>query len=171
MNLETPDAIEEWRPVVGYEGLYSVSSTGRVRADSLKHFSACRVMKTCLSRGYPALELWVGGSSKNMKVHRLVACAFLPNPGSLPQVNHKNGIKTDNRVENLEWCTAIENSLHARNVLGRVGSPKTLTTDQVVDIRSVYSFGESTASIAARYGISDRNVRYVVSRKTWSHVP
>ena len=108
--------IEEiWRPVVGYEGLYEVSSYGRVR-------SVDRYVKTCygsyrlhkgkvLSPGIrPDGYLVVSLQYKMFRVHRLVAQAFIPNPDNLPQVNHKNEVKSDNCVDNLEWCDATYNN-------------------------------------------------------------
>lgn len=99
---------EEWRPVVGYEDRYEVSNQGRVRN------SKGLIMKPSLHQdGY----LWIGLVSKtmpyNVSVHRLVAKAFLPNPEQKPTVNHKDGCKTNNYVDNLEWATYSENVRHA----------------------------------------------------------
>lgn len=108
--------IEEiWRPVVGYEGLYEVSNTGRVRSldryDSNNHFLKGRILKLCADKdGYLNVGLSLGNKVKKYKVHRLVAEAFIPNPYNLPQVNHRDEDKTNNRVENLEMCNAKYNS-------------------------------------------------------------
>lgn len=93
---------EIWKDIKDFIGLYQVSNFGRVK--SLK-WGKERILKPRkLKCGYFAVILYKDGVTKSYFIHRLVAQAFLPNPNNLPQVNHKNENKTDNRVENLEWC-------------------------------------------------------------------
>ena len=106
---------EIWKPIVGYEGLYEVSSYGRVRSldkyDSRNCFRKGKVLSPFKDRyGYLSVVLSCNGKCKTINVHRLVAKAFLPNPDNLPQVNHKNEDKSDNRVDNLEWCDSKYNN-------------------------------------------------------------
>lgn len=111
---------EIWRDVPGYEGKYLVSDTGKVQ-NQKGHQLQPRISNS----GYPRVWLSTHGEVKSHALHRLVASAFLPNPTLLPEVNHLNGVKTDNRVENLEWCTVSHNRLHSQYVLQKEsGKPK-----------------------------------------------
>jgi len=100
---------EIWKDVVGWEGLYQVSSFGRVKSFRKKE---PHLLSTCVgTHGYCVVLLHDGkGQRKNERVHRLVAQAFIPNPNNYPYINHKDEDKTNNHVENLEWCTAEYNS-------------------------------------------------------------
>ena len=94
--------MEIWKDIKDYEGLYQVSNLGRVK--SLKYGKE-KILKSCkLNNGYLIVNLHKEGKQKHYYIHRLVATAFIPNPDNLSQVNHINEDKTDNRVENLEWC-------------------------------------------------------------------
>jgi hypothetical protein len=113
---------EIWKEIKGYEGLYEVSNLGNVkslernivRKDGTNFYIAERILRPSKDRkGYLNIGLYKKGKSKNYKVHRLVAAAFIPNPESKLEVNHINADKADNRVKNLEWATCKENVHHA----------------------------------------------------------
>lgn len=150
--------MENWRPVPGYEGAYEVSDTGRVRSldryveqqgrwGRIRRTQTGKLLSVRIDRdGYERLS---AKGLKETQVHRVVAAAFCPNPEGKPQVNHINGVKTDNRPCNLEWVTNSENHLHAVHVLGRrpnipKGRPTLLQRDRKIA-------GFRSASDAARF--------------------
>lgn len=95
---------EEWKAIPGYEGLYEVSNLGRVRSLNYRHTGKTQVLKPQIPKnGYAQVQLYNNGG-KWHSVHRLAAIAFIPNSNNYPEVNHKDENKTNNRVENLEWC-------------------------------------------------------------------
>lgn len=116
---------EIWKPVVGYEGIYEVSNTGKVK--SILRFVTSKVGKTrpykekilkptFCNQGYGRVTLFEDGKRVRHKVHRLVALAFIPNPENKPHVNHIDARTSNNSVYNLEWCTASENIKHAYKI-------------------------------------------------------
>lgn len=115
---------EVWKDIEGYEGLYQVSNLGRVK--SLKRFVNCKNGKRTVNEkiliqhdnthGYCAVILSKNCKTKNCTVHRLVAKAFIPNLENKEDINHINGVKTDNYVDNLEWVTRRENIIHSWNM-------------------------------------------------------
>lgn len=114
------ETYEIWKDIEDYEGWYQVSNTGRVRSvdrtitypDGKKNNKHGKVLSPGEKTGYLYVVLCKDGKRTNKTAHRLVAQAFIPNPEGLPQVNHKNEVKNDNRVENLEWCDAAYNSAY-----------------------------------------------------------
>ena len=114
LTLDNLDG-EEWRDVDGYEG-YQVSNFGRVK--SFKRYSQGRISKPIVTRtGYLYVSLSKGKNGHPVRLHRIVAKAFLPNPDDKPQINHRDGCKLNNHVDNLEWVTQGENMQHA-SILG-----------------------------------------------------
>ena len=119
--MEDFNKMEIWRPIPNYKAEYEVSSMGRVRSldRALPHPrnktmylpKKGKILKPGLDKyGYPTVTLCKEGKTKTFKVHRLVALAFIPNPDNLPQIDHINAIKYDNRPENLRWCTTQQNT-------------------------------------------------------------
>lgn len=104
---------EIWQDIKGWEGYYQVSNIGRVKS---LYEDVEKILKQ-KERRYLSVCLFKDKKRKYVNVHRLVAQNFIPNPNNKGEVNHKNGIKTDNRVENLEWSTRSENSKHRHNIL------------------------------------------------------
>ena len=103
------------KPIPGYEGLYSVTRNGVVYSLPRKGIKKLRIMKPVdnMKAGYLRIALTNDGRTKLIYLHRLIAIAYIPNPENKPMVNHINGVKTDNHVENLEWVTSMENHIHA----------------------------------------------------------
>jgi hypothetical protein len=175
---------EEWRPVVGWEDLYMVSNQGRVaslnRIDASGRAIQGRVLRQCPTRGYMTVRLYRDRWGLGRKVHHLVLEAFVgPRPINA-QANHKNGIKGDNRPENLEWVSARENVLHTFRELGRIpmipphykgdAHPRAkLNWPKVAEIRNVHAAGSATiAGLARQYGVSEATVAHVIKNETWT---
>lgn len=160
---------EKWKDVPGYDGIYQVSSLGRIR--SYANFGHKRrrtpiIKKQSLSKfGYPCVFLKKHQKTKMFYVHVLVARAFIPNLEGKPQVNHKSGVKTDNRVENLEWVTMSENIRHRIDVLGQ--RPKGAPGKPVLCVETGQVF-PSIAAAARHIGVYRNAVKIVVNRKNGS---
>lgn len=155
---------ELWLPVVGYEGFYEVSNIGRIRSVDrvVPHPHKPLTLKGKLRAasnvlGYKGVILSRDGKNTGHRVHRLVATAFIPHPNSEHlQINHKNGIKNDNRVENLEWVTAQSNSIHAVETgLRRDDSYKRrITVGQAAEIIIRMGEGEDRKVLAQEFNIT-----------------
>ncbi len=173
--------MEIWKDVDGYEEFYQVSNLGRIRSldRMVQEPKKTRLVKGRILKqgkngaGYLYLSAQDGiNKPKNLLSHRLVAQHFIPNPENKRTVNHKNGIKTDNRVENLEWNTYSENLKHAFKLglsckTGEKSGFSKLTEKQVLEIRSTKG---TNKSIAEKYGLNESSISYIKNRKTWKHI-
>lgn len=105
---------EIWKDIKGYEGKYQISNTGYVKSLDFNHTGKEKILKNKVNyKGYCFVTLYKENKQYYPAIHRLVAEAFIPNSDCLPQVNHIDGNKCNNHVENLEWCTNLENMHHA----------------------------------------------------------
>lgn len=167
--------MEQWVDVSEWPG-YQVSNLGRVmgpRGVPLKGY---------IDRyGYHAVGLWNRGSMKGFGVHRIVARAFIGEIPPSKQVNHKNGVRNDNRLSNLELVTAKENVQHSFDVLKRVGKNtnpskgeahpnSSLNAKKVGQIRALYTQGWTQVRLAEKFKTPQTNISRIIRRAAWRHV-
>lgn len=177
---------EIWLPVKDFEGYYEISSKGRVRtcAIFIRHdgnFSEeggyvkphHRIRSTSINRyGYVQIKLCKLAKCRTLTVHRLVAKAFIPNPNKYVQVNHKDGVKTNNSVDNLEWISSSGNIKHAYDtglivaVKGENHHKAKLTLQKVADIKILLETN-SIKSIAKQFNVSPTTIADIKHKRTW----
>lgn len=172
---------ETWLPILGYEGIYEVSNLGNIRSlDRYRHgggFILGRAMKTSTTMGYPYFNASKDGVCNPMYVHFAVASAFLGARESGKQINHKDGNKRNNCVDNLEYVTPSENMSHAiEHSLNRVPKPDNrgerhgmskLSNAQVLEIKNDLIAGEPVKEIAQKYNVSKSTIHDIKSGRTW----
>lgn len=165
--------MEIWKSTTVLPGLFEVSNLGNVKCKSRNvignnggvRFFDEKIQKQRLNRdGYYRLTLKGNGKRIDVTTHKLVAIAFIPNEENKPFVNHKNGIKTDNRVENLEWCSASENVTHA--VKNRLIKTK-LTDEQA---KEIFNSQLSHRKLAKLYNITSGIVWRIKNKKAYKHL-
>lgn len=169
---------ERWLFVSGTDDMYEVSNHGRVRSWVRKNGLPGKRDKPLMlktptnSKGY----VIVGISGLSVGVHRLVAKAFIPNPCHYKTVNHKNGIKDDNHVDNLEWASIQQNIRHAckNNLRGDLSGSNNgqakLTEGEIPLIRNMIGVGISHGKIAKKFGVSRALISRISRGLAWSHV-
>lgn len=175
--------MEIWKEVDGYDGFYMISNYGRVKSTGGQAGNTIlkpRIRKLKETKdGYLAIRLNAKGKDKTYRVHRLVAEYFIPNPENKPTVNHIDGVKTNNHVDNLEWATREEQMQHAYDLglkTSQVGSDNTnakLTDDDVRYIRKHYKpysreFG--TVALAKKFGVTNSVIGLVARGLSYTNV-
>lgn len=177
---------EVWVDVDGWNGYYKVSNMGRVftvsryvnHAKYGVYWRKGRLLSQKNKRGYKEVRLQLDKYSKHVHVHRLVLIHFVGEPPiGKDSINHINGIKDDNRVENLEWCSVKENIHHAREFLnayhGEANGMAIANEEVVADIRSGYKRKKHgyLIQMSEKHGLSVRQVGKICRGEAWSHIP
>jgi len=172
---------EEWVDIEGYEGLYRISSWGRVWSYPKEWIRGKHNGKMLLGRknvgGYLQIILFKDKKIKNFLVHRLVAEAFIPNPNNYPKVLHADDNPSNNYYKNLSWGTQKMNidDMYSKGRANKSKSEKSplskLTEQQVLEIRSKYIPRKySSRKLAKEFGVSQTIILRIISRKTWTHI-
>jgi hypothetical protein len=174
-----------WKDIEGYVGIYQVSNLGRVKSLSKSYFSGKKhsvfksfqemILKDIYNKdSYHQVCLYNQGICEKRYVHRLVAEAFLVNPDNKPEVNHKDGNKSNNNVINLEWSTRLENQKHASKkglvAKGEKVHGSFLKKEDVLSIRKLYQEGMSQTDISNIFKCSRTNITKIVNNKGWKHL-
>ena len=174
--------MEVWKKIQGFEN-YEISSLGRIKVNlkfrKYRDYQS-KILNPSLDKdGYLRTALTKEGKKYMKPIHRLVALNFITNTNKKPCVNHKNGIKTDNRIENLEWCTHSENVKHAyasglkkkSSYCGEGNSSSKVTEEQVIAMREEFKQGNiSYKELAIKYGVKQNTIGYIITKKTWKYV-
>ncbi len=158
---------EVWREVQGYGGKYKISSLGKIQSFHRKWGKNGKILRgTTKTNGYRYIILVGKNGRKPFRVHRLVAEAFISNPENKPYINHKNGRKDDNRVENLEWVSPKENTLHAK----KNGLMKKCYEGSIrVECVETGEQFESINDASRKKGINADTIRAVIHQKPHRH--
>jgi len=185
---EIPDPTETWLDIPGYKNYYQVSDRGHIKSLSRweKGLRTKRIQEKILksivsTKGYLQVGLYKNNSMTIYQVHRLVLLTFQGDCPEGLQVNHIDGNRKNNNLENLEYVTPSENLLHSFNILGRKGfgigscgeshGSSKLTDQEVKKIRSKYSKETVTRrELAGKYGVSVSTITQIISRKLWKHI-
>lgn len=185
------EEVEVWKDVQGYEGLYQVSSHGRVKRVErfytqlnglTGNYNTKKLTEMIMKPfededGYLRIQLINEGNRKKHFVHRLVSLNFIPNPENKPEVNHKEGNKKDNRVWMLEWNTTSENQIHAivnklyETAKGEQSGQAKLKEVQVREMHALWQTGNVTQTyLSKKFEVASSAVSRILNGVRWKHV-
>ncbi len=185
-NLSTQDMPDEiWKDIIGFEGFYQVSNMGRIKslAKIIKHSNPklqCnrkeRILRQTKTNGYLNVSLCKYGIVSQHTSHRLVGLHHVDNPENKPCINHKKGIRHDNRATEIEWATHSENQKHAYDIglhtkmIGENVNGVKLTEEDVVKIRTLLSNGHTQKKIGLTFGVNSSTISDIKTKTTWIHI-
>lgn len=181
MKVIIDDDQEYFEHIPGFDDIYMISNKGNIISlGKISSHSKVKTLKAYTDRdGYLRLPLRKNNTKRKYYVHRLVALAFIPNPENKPTINHKNGIKNDNRIENLEWATWSENNQHAYDTnlntsfhcQGEKSYHNKLSEKDVLEIKKQYKSGNYTQTeLANQYHVIHQTISAIIRGKTWKHL-
>lgn len=174
---------EEWKFISGYGDAYAVSNFGRIksfyynaggRGLKLRKTPKILALQKHCKTGYIIVRLNSGITGKTLRVHRMVAIAFLPNPLNLPEVNHSKGIKTDNRASELYWCDRFHNIQHAFSIglfpkiVGQQQTSTKLKDNEVIEIYRDTKL--SARALGRKYGVVHNTIMRIKNKEGWTHI-
>jgi hypothetical protein len=165
---------EIWKDIKNYEELYQISNFGRIKRLKNNRTMKEKILKPYINNGYYKLLLYKKGISKRYSVSRLVSMNFIPNPKNKPQVNHIDGNKLNNKVDNLEWCTISENQKHAFKLglnsnKGEMNPSSRLKKDDIYFIRNNKD-RYKRADFAKIFNVGERHIYKILSGEKWGHI-
>lgn len=170
---------KEWKPLINYENSYEISNFGEIRgidriSGKRKGIIKGKLLKQTINhKGYLEVRLTKNSKSIYKIVHRLVALNFIHNPLNLPQVNHIDGIKTNNFVNNLEWVNNSQNQLHAYKTglqpsrKGENNNNASISNEEVTNIKELYNSGQSIRDISINIDIPLGKIRSIIYKRSW----
>ena len=164
---------EIWKWVLGFKGLYKISNKGRV----LRYYKTAKPRLIKISKG---TYLFFKACDKNTRlhcnIHRILALTFIDNPENFPCVNHIDGNKHNNSLDNLEWCTHKQNTVHAYNEklisipIGEKRFNSKLKRNQVLEIKKLIKNGVRVVDIAKTYGVARTTISCIKHGRNWKHI-
>lgn len=161
---------EIWRDIDNWEGLYRISNFGNVYSIRTQ-----QKLTPAKRLNYLVFHLYLKRKISNLSAHRLVALAFIPNPNNYPEVNHIDGNKANNRVDNLEWCSKSENRKHAFklgliNQKGEFNNSAKLTNIDILEIRRLHLIGYSYIKLAEQFKVHKNHIGAICRNECWKNI-